>query len=199
MRYVTLIQADPQTVAADAVLVPAFQGQAPVGVAQAVDPETLAALGFEGKAGQVVRLATSGLEGEWAAPVLAVVGLGPVPAGAAGNAGAAGEAPEGDAAGPQPSTDALRIAAAVGVRALAGAGIAGLVFGFDQPEQVHAIALGARLGAYQFTAYRQPDKLAPARLVLAVKEQRTKAQEDQINRATSIAHAVRDARDLVNT
>jgi leucyl aminopeptidase len=223
VRYVTLIQADPMTVAADAVLVPAFQGYAPVlapvvgvGAADAAsgpaaaaapavvaagtvaaeaalgDPEqgsladTLAALGFEGKAGQVVKLPTAALPGEWAAPVLAVVGLGPAP----------DATPE-----PTPLDEILRRAAAAGVRALAGTNTVGLAFGYDQPGQLYAIALGARLGAYQFTEYLRPDKLAPARLLLAVATaggKPTKEQDAAVNRATSVAHAVRDARDLVN-
>jgi len=164
------------------------QGVAPVGGADGV-PEplltALAGLGATGKAGEVTRLATLGA---LPAPVLLAVGLGP-------------QATTYDA-------EVLRRAAGEAVRALAGTGTVGitlpLAHGAAGAQEVRAVAEGALLGAYSFTAFRSAasskDVKAPVeQVLLTVAEDGDAALTAAVHRAEVVVRAVALARDLVNT
>lgn len=144
---------------------------------------TLAALGATGKAEQVTRLATFGAV---TPAVVVAVGLG-----------------EG-----KPSPEALRRAAGAAVRALAGTAttVAIALTDPDEPDldALRAVAEGALLGAYAFTAYRttQPDDgrpVASVQLVVGRKVAKDPAVAEVVRRAEVVASAVHLVRDLVNT
>ena len=112
---------------------------------------TLAILGVTGQAEEVTRLPASA---PVTAPVIAAVGLGP--------AGPAGP----DAGGGSFDPETLRRAAGAAVRALTAASQAGgngdlgdlriaLALPAADPDAAEAVAVGALLGAYTFTRYRQ--------------------------------------------
>jgi leucyl aminopeptidase len=147
---------------------------------------TLALLGATGAPGEVTKLATLGTI---TAPVVAAVGLGPEPTGAA----------------PPPET--LRRASGASIRALAGAGTVALSLPLpddeDAPAALRAVAEGALLGAYRFTGYKtkpQPGRRAPVgAVVVHVPDAAEAAAEAEVARAAAVAQAVAQARDWVNT
>jgi leucyl aminopeptidase len=163
---------------------------------------TLAILGVTGQAEEVIRLPASA---PVTAPVIAAVGLGP--AGARGADAAAGGSFD-------PET--LRRAAGAAVRTLiaasrTGASQAGangdqddlriaLALPVADPDAVEAVAVGALLGAYTFTRYRQQAGRRAAITVLIPPEFAPADGADGARRrAEAIAGAVSLARDLVNT
>ncbi|SDZ05415.1 leucyl aminopeptidase [Micromonospora pattaloongensis] len=148
--------------------------------------ETLALLGATGGAGEVVKLATLGTI---TAPLVAAVGLGPEPTGAA------------------PAPETLRRAAGAVVRALAGSGSVALTLPLpddgDAPAALRAVAEGALLGGYRFAGYKtrpQPTRRAPvASVAVHVPDAADATARAEIARATVVAGAVARSRDWVNT
>ncbi|MDM4720083.1 leucyl aminopeptidase [Micromonospora sp. WMMA1363] len=148
--------------------------------------ETLALLGATGGPGEVIKLATLGTV---TAPVVAVVGLGPEPTGAA------------------PAPETLRRAAGAAVRALAGAARVALALPLpddaDAPTALRAVAEGALLGGYRFAGYKtrpQPARREPvAEVLVAVPDAADAVATAEVTRAQAVADAVRRSRDWVNT
>jgi leucyl aminopeptidase len=148
--------------------------------------QTLALLGATGSPGEVTRLATLGTI---SAPVLAAVGLGPEPTGAA----------------PPPET--LRRAAGAAVRTLAGAQRVVLSLPLpddeDAPAALRAVAEGALLGGYRFAGYKtrpQPSLRPPVgEVAVHVPDAGDEGAQAEVNRARVVAAVVRQTRDWVNT
>jgi leucyl aminopeptidase len=149
--------------------------------------ETLALLGATGAVGEVTKLATLGTV---SAPVIAAVGLGPVPED-----------------GPTPS-ETLRRAAASAVRALAGS--AKVALALPAPDShdedagsLRAIAEGALLGTYRFAGYKtkpQPGRRDPVKSVsVHVSDAADKTAKAEAKRAAVVAAAVARTRDWINT
>ncbi|MFJ4962247.1 Cytosol aminopeptidase [Streptomyces sp. ADI96-02] len=212
MTALTLSTAGAATLRADALVVGVAKGAgsssghlvlAPG--AEAVDKAfdgklatVLETLGATGAEGELTKLpAPSGLK----APVVIAVGLGPVPA----------EADAYDA-------EALRRAAGTAARALTGAKKAGFALPTGSIEDAAAVAEGALLGAYAFTAYQGGEnKLAPkdaksgksaknsgpkpplAEVALLGGKPRDKAFKAAAERAAAVAEEINRARDLINT
>ena len=89
----------------------------------------LSSLGVTGKAGEVVKLPTSGT---LSSPLLVLVGL-----------------------GKEPGTTAVRRAAGVAARGVTNAASVALALPADTPELVRAVTEGYRLGGYAFTTYKK--------------------------------------------
>ncbi|MFE9692673.1 leucyl aminopeptidase [Micromonospora sp. NPDC005806] len=148
--------------------------------------ETLALLGATGSPGEVIKLATLGTV---TAPVVAAVGLGPEPTGAA------------------PAPETLRRAAGAVVRALAGASRVALALPLpddaDAPAALRAVAEGALLGGYRFAGYKtkpQPTRREPvAEVLVAVPDAADATATAEVTRAQAVAGAVLTSRDWVNT
>ncbi|MER7891660.1 leucyl aminopeptidase [Micromonospora sp. NPDC094482] len=97
--------------------------------------------------------------------------------------------------------EALRRAAGVAARTLAGAQTVALALPAGTDTAVEAMALGSLLGAYSFTAYRSTGHAAtPVRkmVILADRDGRTDA-EAAVRRATVLGQELNRARDLINT
>ncbi|MFI7549731.1 leucyl aminopeptidase [Micromonospora sediminimaris] len=147
--------------------------------------ETLALLGATGGPGEVIKLATLGTV---TAPVLAAVGLGPEPSGAA------------------PAPETLRRAAGAAVRALAGSARVAMTLPLpddaDAADALRAVAEGALLGGYRFAGYKtrpQPTRREPvAEVLVAVPDAADAAAQAEVVRAQTVAGAVRRTRDWVN-
>ncbi|MFK5583977.1 MULTISPECIES: leucyl aminopeptidase [unclassified Serinicoccus] len=141
--------------------------------------ETLAALGAEGGADEITRVA--GVEGV-AASVVVVVGVA--------------------SSGPAPRSEQLRRAAGIAARALAGRSSAVLALGQQDRAQAQAVAEGAVLGAYSFDQQHGVGKAESAKAPLAsvtvvgVDEKEAGAAGGEVD---ALASAVCYARDLVNT
>ncbi|WP_202961429.1 leucyl aminopeptidase [Amycolatopsis sp. ATCC 39116] len=156
-------------------------GRGPAGLAAPADATpliaTATAWGMTGAAGETLRLpAPPGFD---AGSVL-LVGL--------------GEPDRDGEYGP----DALRQAAGVAARALAGVTSVVLALPARTPDAVEAVTLGAVLGQYSFDAYRSARQPATAELgVLTSVEQA--AADAAVRRAVVLAQEVNRARDLVNT
>jgi leucyl aminopeptidase len=144
--------------------------------------ETLGASGAEGEVTRIPVL--SGLK----TPLVLAVGLGAVP--------------EKD---DTYATETLRRAAGSAARALAGTKKAGFALPVVAVEDVEAVAEGALLGAYSFTAYQgrgedsSDAKLPLAEVVLLGAKPRDKAFKAAAERAVALAEEINRARDLVNT
>ncbi|MER6718641.1 leucyl aminopeptidase [Streptomyces halstedii] len=205
MTALTLSTAGAATLRADALVVGVAKGaKGPVVApgAEAVDKAfdgklaaVLETLGAGGAEGEVTKLpAPSGLK----APVVLAVGL--------------GRAPERDGAY---DAEALRRAAGSAARALSGAKKAGFALPTESAEDAGAVAEGALLGAYAFTAYQGgEDKVAPKSAKSAKKsgpkqplgevallgaKPRDKAFKAAADRAVAVAEEINRARDLINT
>nr|WP_180218145.1 leucyl aminopeptidase [Streptomyces albus] len=155
---------------------------------------TLETLGASGGEGEVTKLPApgSGLK----APLVVAVGLG-------------------EAAGKKEpyGTEVLRRAAGAAARALAGSRKAAFALPVEDAEAVAAVAEGALLGAYSFTAYRGKEsgkggagkkgadaKSAPlAEIAVVGAKPRDKAHKAAADRALVVAEEVHRARDLINT
>ncbi|MET9291833.1 leucyl aminopeptidase [Streptomyces sp. NPDC003077] len=196
MTALTLSTSSAATLRADAVVVGVAKGPKGIVVApgaEAVDKafdgklaavlETLGASGAEGEATKLP--APSGLK----APVVLAVGL--------------GEAPAKDDAY---DAEALRRAAGTAARTLTGSKKAAFALPVETAEDAAAVAEGALLGAYAYTAYRtngdakkKDDKSAPlAEVALLGAKPRDKAYKAAAERATALAAEVHRARDLIN-
>ena len=190
----TITTSAPSSIDADAVVIGVIKGQdGPVLAPGATDLDramggglaaTLATLGVTGQAEEVTRLPGGG---PVTAPVIAAVGLGP------------------DGPGPlDPET--LRRAAGAAVRTLTAAGRAAangdrtglriaLALPAGDPAAAEAVAVGALLGGYAFTRYRQ-DSRRPASITVLTQAD---GPDSIRRRAQALADAVSLARDLVNT
>ncbi|MFF4950287.1 leucyl aminopeptidase [Streptomyces chattanoogensis] len=199
MTALTLSTSSAATVRADAVVVGVAKGAKGVVVApgaEAVDKAfggklaaVLETLGASGAEGEVTKLpAADGLK----APVVLAVGLGEAPA-------------KGDAY----DSEALRRAAGSAARALSGSKKAGFALPLEDAGAAAAIAEGALLGAYSFTAYRSGNngkgkkndsKSAPlAEAAILGGKPRDKEFKAAAERAQTLAAEVNRARDLINT
>ncbi|MFD4946206.1 leucyl aminopeptidase [Streptomyces sp. NPDC058239] len=207
MTALTLSTAGAATLRADALVVGVAKGAgsksgdlvlAPG--AEAVDKAfdgklatVLAALGAAGAEGEVTKLpAPAGLK----VPVVIAAGLGSVP--------------KKDAAY---DAEALRRAAGSAARALSGSKKAGFALPIESAEDAEAIAEGALLGAYAFTAYQGGEnKLAPkdkkngngaklplGEVALLGAKPRDKAFKAAAERAVAVVEEINRARDLINT
>ncbi|BCL13082.1 leucyl aminopeptidase [Micromonospora sagamiensis] len=202
----SLVDTDPAELAVDAIVIGVHSQtgeqdatSGPVGslllgsgaesIAAAFDgklTETLALLGATGAPGEVIKLATLGTI---TAPIVAAVGLGAEPTGAA------------------PAPETLRRAAGSAVRALVGAGRVALSLPLpddaDAPAALRAVAEGALLGGYRFAGYKtkpQPARREPvAEVLVAVPDAGDATAQAEIARAATVAGAVRLSRDWVNT
>lgn len=206
MTALTLSTAGAATLRADALVVGVAKGAgsksgdlvlAPG--AEAVDKAfdgklaaVLATLGAVGAEGELTKLpAPSGLK----VPVVIAVGLGTVP-------------DKEDAY----DAETLRRAAGTAARALSGFKKAGFALPAASVEDAAAVAEGALLGAYAFTAYQGGEnKLAPkdaknsgpklplAEVALVGAKARDKAYKAAVERALALAEEINRARDLINT
>ncbi|WP_411105911.1 leucyl aminopeptidase [Streptomyces sp. cmx-4-9] len=197
MTALTLSTAGPATLRADALVVGVAKGPKGPVVAQgaeAVDKAydgklaaVLDALGASGSEGEVTKLAApAGLK----VPVVLAVGLGSVP--------------EEDESFDE---EVLRRAAGAAARALHGRKKAAFALPLDDASAVTAVAEGALLGAYAFTAYQGGGRAAKdggpkqplAEVVLLGAKPRDKEHKAAVERAAVVAREVNIARDLVNT
>ncbi|MGW1887612.1 leucyl aminopeptidase [Streptomyces sp. NPDC001970] len=203
MTALTLSTAGASTLRADAIVVGVAKGaKGPVVAAgaEAVDKAfdgklatVLETLGASGAEGEVTKLpAPSGLK----APVVVAVGL--------------GQAPEKDEAY---TAESLRRAAGSAARALAGTKKAAFALPVEASEDVEAVAEGALLGAYAFTAYQDGGngkaaknekndngpKQPLAEVALLGAKPRDKAHKAAAERAIALTEEINRARDLVNT
>lgn len=205
MTALTLSTSSAATLRADAVVVGVAKGaKGPVLApgAEAVDKafggklatvlETLGATGAEGEATKLP--AASGLK----APVVLAVGLGKAPA-------------KGDGF----DAEALRRAAGVAARALAGSKKGAFALPVEDAADAAAIAEGALLGAYAYDKSRtdgaksnakgdkaekdKKDNGPLAEVALLGGKPRDKAYKAAAERATALAAEVNRARDLINT
>ena len=192
MTALTLSTSGAATLRADALVVGIAKGpKGPVVTAgaEAVDKafdgklaSVLETLGASGAEGEVTKLPVlSGLK----TPLVLAVGLGPVP-----------EKDETYAA------ESLRRAAGAAARALTGTKKAGFALPIESVEDAEAIAEGALLGAYAFTAYQDEKgeaKLPLAEIAVLGAKPRDKAFKAAAERAVALAEEINRARDLVNT
>ncbi|MCL2553263.1 MAG: leucyl aminopeptidase [Actinomycetia bacterium] len=140
--------------------------------------ETLGASGAEGEATKLP--APSGVK----AAIVLAVGL--------------GEAPED---GDGYDLEALRKAAGVAARALAGTKKAAFALPAADAAEVEAVATGALLGAYAFTAYQTENggKGSLGEVAVVGAKPRDKEHKAAAERATAVSAEVNRARDLINT
>ncbi|MEO3973043.1 leucyl aminopeptidase [Streptomyces sp. CAU 1734] len=195
MTALTLSTAGAATLRADALVVGVAKGaKGPVVApgAEAVDKAfdgklaaVLETLGASGAEGEVTKLPSpAGLK----TPVVIAVGLGAAPA-----------KDEAYAA------ETLRRAAGAAARTLAGAKKAAFALPIEATEDAEAIAEGALLGAYAFTAYQGGGKKdggpkGPlAEVALLGAKPRDKAYKAAAERAIAVTEEINRARDLVNT
>ncbi|MFJ7177653.1 leucyl aminopeptidase [Streptomyces massasporeus] len=197
MTALTLSTSAAPGLRADAIVIGVAKGaKGPVVApgAEAVDKAydgrlagVLETLGASGGEGEVTKLpAPSGFK----TPLVLAVGLGTVP--------------EKDA---EYGTEALRKAAGVAARALAGSKKAAFALPLADAADAGAIGEGALLGAYSFDAYKDNGKdpkakngKAPlAEIVLLGGKPRDKAYKAAVERAVSVSEELNRSRDLVNT
>ncbi|RMI41034.1 leucyl aminopeptidase [Streptomyces triticirhizae] len=197
MTALTLSNLSAATVPADAVVIGVAQsdsgpvlaaGSAPAAAVDAATGGTLAAtlttLGAKGAELEITKVPTP--EGV-SAPLLVAVGLGAVP-------------DEGGAFDPE----RLRKAAGAASRALSGREHVAFALPVADAAAVAAVAEGALLGAYRFTAFRGRDFDAsegapPSRFTVLDEAAADDAHTQAAERALVVAEEVRRARDLINT
>lgn len=206
MTALTLSTSGAATLRADAIVVGVAKGAKGPAVApgaEAVDKaydgklaSVLESLGATGAEGEATKLpAPSGLK----APIVIAVGL--------------GTAPEKDEAY---GAETLRRAAGVAARTLSGAKKAAFALPVEAAEDLAAVAEGALLGAYAFTAYRGAEKSGKsaagkdgkgdggvkqplAEVTLLGAKPRDKAHKAAVERAVALTEEINRARDLINT
>ncbi|MGW3042530.1 leucyl aminopeptidase [Kitasatospora sp. NPDC001159] len=173
---------------ADALVVGAAKG--PKGIVLAPGAEAVNEA-FDGKLAEVLStLGATGAEGETVkvpsptglkAPLVLAVGL--------------GEAPEDGYA-----AEALRRAAGVAARALAGTKKAALALPTESADDVEALALGGLLGSYAFSTYKGNGngKEPVGELVVLAARKGSKDAKAAVERAAAIGEEMNRARDLVN-
>ncbi|MGW4705121.1 leucyl aminopeptidase [Streptomyces sp. NPDC004285] len=190
MTALTLSTAGAATLRADALVV----GVAKSGKTLVVAPGAEAVdKAFDGRLAAVLEtLGASGAEGEATklpspaglkAPVVLAVGL--------------GAAPED---GESFDAETLRRAAGTAARTLTGSKKAAFALPVLAPEDAAAIAEGALLGAYAYTAYQEnADAKKPlAEVALLGAKPRDKAYKAAAERAQAVAEEINRARDLIN-
>ncbi|MCY0943900.1 MULTISPECIES: leucyl aminopeptidase [Streptomyces] len=198
MTALTLSTAGAATLRADALVVGVAKGpKGPLAAAGAEAVDTayagklaavLEALGASGSEGEITKLpAPDGFK----VPVVLAVGLGTLP--------------DEDESYDE---EVLRRAAGAAARALHGAKKAAFALPLDDASAVTAVAEGALLGAYAFTAYQGGEKkgsknagpkLPLAEIALLGAKPRDKDHKAAAERASIVAAEVNIARDLVNT
>jgi leucyl aminopeptidase len=140
----------------------------------------LETLGASGADGEVTKLpAPAGLK----SAVVIAVGLGDAPADGAGF-----------------DAEALRRAAGAAARALSGTKKAAFALPAAEAADLEAVATGALLGAYAFTAYQADNgKSALGEVAVTGARPRDKAHKAAAARAVAVGAEVNRARDLINT
>lgn len=186
----------PATLASDALVLASVsvKGQAqlvdgidlPRGVAASINA-TLLALGAQGSADEVIRVASVA---KIKAPLVLVVGTG-------------SDATRHGVSTPD-ATERLRRASGVAARALAGKGKAVFALGGSTPEQISATGEGALLGSYTFATFFGEGKKSSVKeplgeVVLPGLKPRNRDSKALLQRLGVLAEAVTYARDLVNT
>ncbi|WNM34629.1 leucyl aminopeptidase [Streptomyces sp. Li-HN-5-11] len=196
MTALTLSTAAAPGLRADAIVIGVAKGtKGPVVApgAEAVDTAydgrlagVLETLGASGAEGEVTKLpAPSGFK----APLVLAVGLGAEPEKDAGY-----------------GAEALRRAAGVAARALAGAKKAAFALPLADAADAGAVGEGALLGAYSFDTYKENGRNARARngkapladVVLLGGKPRDRAYKAAVERATAVCEELNRARDLIN-
>ena len=192
MTSVSLSTSAANALRADAVVVAVAKG--PKGLVLAPGAETVDEA-FDGKLAAVLTtLGVTGAEGE-------AVKL-PAPAGVKSAlvlAVGLGDAPEADGF----DAESLRRAAGVAARTLHGSKKAAFALPLADAEAVEAVALGALLGAYVFTACRGEADLAAAKpplaeVALVGAKRADKAAKAAVERATVLGVEMNRTRDLIN-
>ncbi|WP_288799976.1 leucyl aminopeptidase [uncultured Arsenicicoccus sp.] len=188
MTSLTVTARSAADLAVDVLVVGAFGGDAspvlPSGLPEATTTYlagALPTLGFTGAADSTVVLpAVPGVK----APRVVLAGLGPEPA-----------------KKKLVDENALRRAAATATRAIKDAGTVAVAFPGSTSTAVGAVAEGAALGAYRFTAQRgtsTPPTVVET-VTVVTDRGRDSAVKAAVKRAAAVAEAVGYARDLVNT
>ncbi|WP_030742468.1 leucyl aminopeptidase [Streptomyces sp. NRRL S-31] len=210
MTALTLSTAAAPGLRADAIVIGVAKGaQGPVVApgAEAVDKA------YDGRlAGVLETLGASGAEGEltklpapagFKAPLVVAVGLGALPDGE----NAAADTEDGDGGDTGYDAEALRRAAGLAARALAGSRKAAFALPVDSPGAIGAISEGVLLGAYSFDTYksdagnaRAKNGKAPlAEAALLGGKPRDAAHKGAVARAVAVSEELNRARDLINT
>lgn len=180
----TLRSANPAKTRCDAVVVGVVQGAKGTELADGADEvgsaygrklrPLLATLGVTGKAGETVKVPTSGT---LASPLLVLVGL-----------------------GKKVDAVAVRRAAGVAARAVGNAASVAVALPAGTPELVRAVTEGHLLGGYAYTAYKKESKSsAPGEVVVLSEGARRKDFTTAFEEAQLVAGAVAATRDWVNT
>ncbi|MEV6974754.1 leucyl aminopeptidase [Kitasatospora sp. NPDC093806] len=175
---------------ADALVIGVAKG--PKGIVLAPGAEAVAEA-FEGKLAEVLStLGASGAEGE-AVKVPSPAGLKAALVLAVG----LGEAAEGGY-----ELEALRRAAGVAARTLAGAKKVALALPAESADEAESVALGGLLGAYAFGTYKNNGnggKEPVGELILLATRKGSKDVKAAVERAAVVGEEMNRARDLVNT
>ncbi|MBN0047330.1 leucyl aminopeptidase [Streptomyces actuosus] len=204
MTALTLSTAAAPGLRADAIVIGVAKGTASGSGDLVVAPGAEAVdKAYEGRlAGVLETLGASGAEGEvtklpapsgFKAPLVVAVGLGPEPEKGAGY-----------------DPEALRRAAGVAARALAGSKKAAFALPLADAGDAAATGEGVLLGAYSFDAYKENGssgsdtkgkngKAPLAEAVLLGGKPRDAAHKAAIARATAVSEELNRARDLINT
>lgn len=137
--------------------------------------KTLKALGASAKVGDVCKVPSAGAA---QARVVVAVGLGDEE---------------------QISAESLRRGAGAAARALAGSKVVALALPASTDEQIRAVAEGALLGAYAFDRYLTKKHEPIGEFVLVTARAGDRRAKQTLKQASTVAAAVNQARDLVNT
>ncbi|WP_345523060.1 leucyl aminopeptidase [Nocardioides conyzicola] len=189
MTTYTLRSANPAKTRCDAVVVGVVQTAKGAELAEGADEvgkaygrklrPLLATLGVTGKAGETVKIPTSGT---LASPLLVLVGL-----------------------GKKADPVAVRRAAGVAARSVGNAASVAVALPAGSPELVRAVTEGHLLGGYAFTAYKsggakqESKSSAPGEVVVLSEGARRKDFTTAFEEAQLVAGAVAATRDWVNT
>jgi leucyl aminopeptidase len=182
----TLRHANPAKTRSDAVVVGVVQTAKGVELAPGAEEVAqaygrklrplLATLGVKGKAGEVVKVPTSGA---LTTPMLVLVGL-----------------------GKQVTPTAVRRAAGAAARAGTNAASVTIALPADTPELVRAVVEGHLLGGYRFTTYKKEstgEADGAGEVVVLSTGARRKEMVEAFETARVVARAVATTRDWVNT
>ena len=184
MTTYSLRSASPAKSRADAVVVGVVSGSSGPSIAAGGEDVAkaygrklaplLSALGVTGKAGEVVKIPTSGTI---SSSLLVLVGL-----------------------GDEPNEQAVRRGAGAAARAVTNAASIAVALPADSPGLVRAATEGFVLGAYAFTTYKSSGATkTTGEVILLSADARKKDTISAFEEAQIIAAAVARARDLVNT